>query len=190
MRRLTPSRGRSSTQPRIRPTRPPSEKRSVELGVRFNTAGAEAVAAIRFYRTAGNLGPHTATLWSAGGAVLATASIPRGETTGWQRVPLARPVSVVPNTTYTASYRASTGSYTYSLGTFSGGKTVSRPPLTAVAGVYSYADGVPTRTWNGSNYFVDVEFSAAPVATPAPAVTTAPAPKPTATAPASDAERR
>ncbi len=140
---------------------------SVEVGVKVLPNQAGSVTAIRFYKGAGNTGTHVVHLWSAAGALLATATASGETATGWQTVPLASPVAVTAGTTYVASYRATVGRYSVDEGYFTGAARTSGP-LTAPAstaasgnGVYTYAAGTtfPSSTYKGSNYWVDVVFS-------------------------------
>jgi hypothetical protein len=50
-----------------------NDPNSLELGVKFKTAAAGTITGIRFYKGPQNTGTHVANLWSATGALLATA---------------------------------------------------------------------------------------------------------------------
>src|SRR5262249_26363030 len=71
---------------------------SVELGVRFQSDVAGLISGIRFYKSAGNLGPHTVSLWTTSGAVLARATGTAETAAGWQQVLFSTPVAIVSNT--------------------------------------------------------------------------------------------
>ena len=51
-----------------------SDPNAVELGVKFTTDVNGFITGIRFYKGTGNTGTHVGNLWSAGGALLATAT--------------------------------------------------------------------------------------------------------------------
>jgi hypothetical protein len=86
-----------------------------------------------------------------------------GETAGgWQTAPLSTPLAIDAGATYTVSYLAPVGHYSYTPAYFTQPRTSG--PLTAEAttnGRYLYgpAGGVPIYSWNATNYFVDVVFA-------------------------------
>lgn len=141
-----------------------SDHESIVLGMRFTPTVAGEVRAIRFYKSAANTGTHTGYLWGSGSDPLATVTFSNESAVGWQRAELSTPVQLVAGQTYTVSYVAPTGNYTYQSGAFAAG--LSNGPLTAPAagnGAYLYAaSGRPTQSYNATNYFVDVEFVASP----------------------------
>ena len=144
-----------------------SDSSAVELGVKFQSSTAGTITGVRFYKGAGNTGTHTGSLWSASGALLATATFSGESATGWQTVTFASPVSVTAGTTYIASYHTTVGHYAGDQNYFSTASTVNGP-LTAFAttgvsggnGVYHYGTGgvAPTDTYLATNYWVDVVF--------------------------------
>jgi hypothetical protein len=151
----------------------------IELGVKFRSSSAGTITAIRFYKASQDGNTHTVSLWSASGALLGSGTSTSETASGWQEVALASPVAITANTTYVASYHASPGYYVATTGYFT--SAVTNGPLTALAdgtdgqnGLYKYgAAGFPTQSYNKSNYWVDVVFSASssgPDTTP-PAVT-------------------
>ena len=132
---------------------------SIELGVRFTADRAGQVAGVRFYKGPSNTGMHTGTLWSSTGTTLATGTFQNESAGGWQTLLFPAPVAVTAGTVYTASYHAPNGNYSYASGFFVGGRDA--PPLHASAdnGSYQYgAGGLPTNTYNSTNYYVDVIF--------------------------------
>ena len=165
----------------------------LEIGVKFRAQQAGWITGLRFYKGSLNAGPHVGHLWSAAGALLATASFAGESASGWQEIALAAPVAIAANTTYVASYH-SNAFYAFDVSYFGAG--VDRPPLRALAdgedgpnGVYQYgAAGFPTQTYNASNYWVDVRFETAePVDETPPTVSSvAPANASTGVALASD----
>ena len=107
-----------------------------------------------------------ASLWSAGGTRLATATFTGETATGWQQVNFATPVAISANTVYVASYHTTVGYYSYNSGYFAT-KGADNGTLHALAsgvsgsnGVYAYGSSslFPSQTWNNSNYWVDVVF--------------------------------
>jgi hypothetical protein len=134
---------------------------SVTLGVKFQSSIGGTVTAIRFYKGTLDLGPHAVALWDANGTLLAKATSSSETLSGWQQVNLASPVSISPNTTYTAAFD-SNGFYSVNGGYFS--SSLTSGPLTAPArnnGVYAYGNSssFPTASYNSTNYWVDVVFS-------------------------------
>jgi len=132
---------------------------SVELGVRFTPSRNGTVTAVKFYKAAANTGTHTGTLWSSTGTALATGTFAGESASGWQTLTFATPVNVTAGTTYTASYLAPVGHYSVNQNYFA--SAVTNGPLTAPSsgnGVYQYGAGgvVPTSSYLGSNYWVDV----------------------------------
>lgn len=148
---------------------------SVEVGVRFRADVAGTLNGIRFFKGTTNTGRHTAHLWSAGGALLASATFTAETASGWQTVRFASPIALQANTFYVASYHTNVGHYAATNGYFTG-KGVDRAPLHAPADGVSGANGVyryggvafPNQTYRGSNYWVDVVFKANGTTTPPP----------------------
>ena len=138
---------------------------AVELGVRFRSDNAGFITALRFYKGAGNSGPHAGNLWTDTGTLLASATFSNESATGWQQVTLPAPVPVQANTTYVASYHTSAGFYS-SDNDFFATAGVDAAPLHApqdgvqgANGVYKYgASGFPSFTFRSTNYWVDVVF--------------------------------
>jgi hypothetical protein len=156
---------------------------AVELGVKFKADSNGFIQSLRFYKSAANTGTHTATLWSASGQVLATATFTNETASGWQQVDFANPVAVTAGTTYIASYHTNVGHYSKTPDYFTT-LGVDSGPLHALAngasggnGVYVYgASAFPTNTFQSSNYWVDVVLSTTPVADTTPPTVTAMSP--------------
>ncbi|MCW2820185.1 MAG: hypothetical protein JWR42_2972, partial [Marmoricola sp.] len=133
----------------------------VELGVSFTSSSAGSATGVRFYKGTGNGGTHAGTLWAAGGTRLATVTFTGETASGWQQASFASPVALTAGTTYVVSYYAPRGHYAVTGGFFS--QPWVSGPLTAPGtgnGRYRYGSGgvVPTSSYNGGNYFVDVLF--------------------------------
>ncbi|WP_139416724.1 N,N-dimethylformamidase beta subunit family domain-containing protein [Agromyces laixinhei] len=157
---------------------------AVELGVKFRSDVAGQVVGIRFYKTSGNSGAHTGTLWSATGQPLATVTFAAESATGWQEAAFSAPVTIEPGATYVASYHTTTGRY--ATGSSFANAGVDHPPLHALQegvdgsnGVYMYGPGgiFPANSWNSANYLVDVLFSSAVPEDAAPPTVTATGPQ-------------
>ncbi|PXA65709.1 DUF4082 domain-containing protein [Cryobacterium arcticum] len=136
-----------------------SDQRMATLGVRFTSSVAGTVSGVKFYKSAGNTGTHTGSLWSSTGTRLATATFADESTSGWQTVTFGTPVPITAGTEYLASYSSPTGTYSATLGDYTGAG-ISRGPLTAGngAGAYTYADAFPGSD-SAANYLVDVVFN-------------------------------
>ncbi len=139
---------------------------SIEVGVKFRSSVNGYITGIRFYKLQSNTGPHTGSLWSAGGALLATATFTNETQEGWQTVKFASPVFITANTTYTASYFAPYGQFSGTPAAFNTAG-ITNGPLTLLQdgvdggnGVFKYGVGgvFPDDSFNGTNYWVDVTF--------------------------------
>lgn len=138
----------------------------VELGVKFKSDVDGYITAIRFYKGAGNTGPHVGNLWNSSGNLLATANFTSETASGWQQVNFSTPVPISANTLYIASYHTNVGHYGFDVNYFAA--AWNRSPLHAPAsastggnGVYAYgaSSTFPNNTFNATNYWVDVVFS-------------------------------
>jgi hypothetical protein len=128
-----------------------------ELGTKIKVNSAASLTAIRFYKDAGETGTHTATMWSAGGSVVATATFTGETASGWQEAPLSTPIALTPGSTYTISVGFNTR---FVMTANALGSALTSGPLQTVAdganGVIGDAAGVfPTASWANSSYFVD-----------------------------------
>jgi hypothetical protein len=145
------------------------DTKSVEVGVKFRADASGRVAGVRFYKLATNTGPHTGSLWTSTGTLLATATFTGESASGWQQVNFSTPVAISANTTYVVSYHTN-GRYAADQNFFNG-KGADRGPLHALAsgvsgnnGVYTYGSGTmfPTSSYNSTNYWVDAVYSTGP----------------------------
>ena len=84
---------------------------AVEVGVKFYSDVGGAIKGIRFYKSTANTGPHTGSLWSSDGTLLATANFTNETASGWQQVNFATPVSILKDTIYVASYHTNSAHY-------------------------------------------------------------------------------
>jgi hypothetical protein len=140
----------------------------VELGVKFRSDIAGYIHGIRFHKARTNTGTHVGHLWTSNGTRLATATFTNETASGWQQVNFSTPVAISANTIYVASYHTTKGNYSYDMNYFAN-KGADNAPLHALRngvlganGVYTYgpAGSFPTYTWNSTNYWVDVVFTA------------------------------
>ena len=138
------------------------DDKSVELGVRFNTASSGWITAIRFYQGPENTGQHFGSLWSSTGLQLARVSFGGTLSTGWQEAQFSAPVRVESGSDYTASYLAPNGRYSADADALSQSIPKVTNSLTAFQGVYSYDGGYPELTTRNTNYYVDVVFTTTP----------------------------
>ena len=172
----------SAWSPTATPTNPSvNDPSAVELGVKFRTDIDGFITGVRYYKGANNTGIHIGNLWNSGGTLLATATFTGESATGWQQVNFSTPVAVTANTVYVASYFAPNGNYAGD-NDFFASNGVSNPPVNLLQngvsggnGVYRYGatSGFPTSTFQSSNYWVDVVFTASTGPdTTAPTVTT------------------
>ena len=125
------------------------------LGVRFSSIAAGTVTGVRFYKSAGNTGTHTGTLFTASGQQLATVTFANESTSGWQTANFNQPVSITANTEYVMAYKSTTGSYSATVNGFGPGLSVGNLRTGSDAGAYSYTNDFPGNRSNAS-YLVDV----------------------------------
>jgi hypothetical protein len=135
---------------------------AIELGVKFTPATNGFITGIRYYKSAANTGTHTGSLWSPTGQLLATATFTGEGTSGWQQVTFSSPVAVTAGTTYVAGYHTNTGHYSVTRSYFNSPSTIGPLNIPASGGLYLYgAGGMPTHSYQASNYWVDVVFAPA-----------------------------
>jgi len=117
---------------------------------------AYSITGIRFYLPANVTSTYTVSLWSSTGVKLATATgSPTSTTAGWRTVNLATPVQITANTTYVASVRALTASYSSSPLSFLLSYTNGTFTVPSLGGTSASTDVFPTAS-STTNYFVDV----------------------------------
>jgi Domain of unknown function (DUF4082) len=153
------------------PTTPAEDDRhAVELGVRFSAAQSGTILGVRYYKSAQNTGPHTGSVWTAGGKKLATATFSNESRSGWQTVKFATPVTVNANQTYVASYHTNAGYYAQQQWTFARQSKIGNSMVAGSAGVFQYGGSAfPVGTWHDATYYVDVLFQpsgSAPASSP------------------------
>ncbi len=155
---------------------------AVNLGLEFAANADGYINGIRFYQTPADSGVKYVDLWTAQGALVASASVntsgglagnPAGGTSGnpWREVDFAQPAFIQAGQVYIASYYTQTGNYADDVGYFSRYSIYSTPSLsqvsgigttlTALGGVYNYgqAPAFPNAVFDESNYWVDLSFT-------------------------------
>jgi Domain of unknown function (DUF4082) len=138
----------------------------VELGVKFRSDVAGVVTGIRFYKGTSNTGSHTGSLWSGGGALLATGTFVGESASGWQEMRFTNPVAISADTTYVASYHTAAGFYSITQGFFAGSGVDNNPLHALQDGIdgpnglfrYSLTPAFPNQSFDTTNYWVDVLF--------------------------------
>ena len=142
---------------------------AVELGVKFKADANGTITGVRFYKSSNNTGTHVGNLWTASGALLASATFTGETASGWQQVTFSSPVAITANTVYVASYHTNVGHYSVDQNYFANAG-VDNPPLHALQNNASGFDGVfvyssssvfPSQGYLASNYWVDVVFAPA-----------------------------
>lgn len=173
-------------QPANAPANPNgNDGQGIVVGMRFQSAEAGFVTAIRYYKGANFTGTRTGHLWNAAGIELASVTFSGETASGWQQASLSNPVAINANEIYVVGYHSPNGDYGYTDNFFTA--PVVNGPLSAPAdnppgspnGVYGYSATpiFPSQTYQASNYWVDVvfELSVGPDITPPVVLNTAPA---------------
>lgn len=140
---------------------------AVELGVKIRSDVSGYVTGVRFYKNSADQSSHSGSLWTSSGVLIATGTFTNETGSGWQQLNFAKPVAITPHTTYVASYHTSSGyyhalNYFSAQGVDSGAIHALRTGVDGSDGLYWYGGGgiFPKLTYQNSNYWVDVVFSA------------------------------
>jgi len=153
------------------PYNPIDDANPVTIGVKFWSSVPGTISGIRFYRAIASPQGYVAKLYTADGALLGSVTLAQesGLLPGWQEADFASPISISANTTYVAAYYCPVGQGAFDDGGLTNG--VTNGPLTAPAGdavggngVYDYGNVFPSRSYDDSNYYVDIAFSPAATA--------------------------
>jgi len=156
---------------------------SSEAGVKFRADVDGKITGIRFFKTVGNSGTHTGSLWTANGIRLASATFVNESASGWQQVNFASPVSITADTTYVASFH-SNGHYAVDIDYFRYDQ-FANTPLRALKdgfdgpnGLYVYGSqtAFPNLTFKSANYWIDVVFTQGSDVTPPTVISRTPGP--------------
>jgi methionine-rich copper-binding protein CopC len=155
---------------------------ALEVGLKFRSSATGLISGVRFYKGTGNAGTHVGHLWNSSGTLLGTVTFSNETASGWQQADFATPIAIAPNTSYVISYYAPTGHYASNSAYFASSATTNGA-LTALDntssggnGVYRYGagGGFPASSYNATNYWVDVVFSANSDTTPPTITSTSP----------------
>ena len=161
---------------------------AVTVGLKFDSTTYGVVDGISFYKSGTNTGTHVGMLWTSTGTLLAQATFTNETASGWQYVQFSKPVPIIPNTTYVASYYAPNGHNSEDNGALDPNplptlqpSNADAPPLHAVHntpanpdGVWIAGQGFPTTgdiNPGGDNFGVDVLFTPQPAPGPATSLT-------------------
>jgi hypothetical protein len=136
-------------------------RNGLELGTKFRTSAAVQITGVRIYRA--DPASLQASLWTSEGTLLARGTFADKSGNGWQDMSFAEPVTIVPGSTYIASYFSPATKYAFQYGYFADEpRTVG--PITALKsvdgspnGVHCYEDAacsVPVRGHRDSSYWV------------------------------------
>ena len=136
-----------------------------ELGVKFQPDTNGWISGVRFYKSAGNTGTHTGSLWTDTGTLLATGTFTNETASGWQTLEFPTAVQVNADQTYVAGYYAPNGHYAADQNYFANGG-YDNSPLHALSnaadggnGLYNAgSSGFPTSSYDATNYWVDPIF--------------------------------
>lgn len=135
---------------------------NVSLGTKFQSAAAGDITGIRLY--VGNGAPTVGAIYSIGGVQLASVSL-TGLSTGYNVVNLASPLAIVASTLYVTVIYWPGGEYPVTNNFFNSDLVngdLTAPGSPTANGVYNYGTGIafPTSSYQQSNYFSDIEFTA------------------------------
>lgn len=132
-----------------------------ELGMKFRSAKAGQITAIRYWKAASESGTHIGKIWTASGSTLATVTFASETASGWQVGELSTSLSIEANTTYLVSVNCNSH---YAVTPNQLAPSVTNLDLSSVAdgnnGVFGNPNSLPNNSWNNSNYFRDVVFVA------------------------------
>ena len=131
-----------------------------ELGVKFTSAVAGHLNAIRFWKASKETGTHVGHIWSASGQLLASVAFASETSSGWQQQSLSTPLAVNANTVYVVTVNTGNTYYVDTNNAFAA--KVSNHNLSSVIGnngVFGPVGKFPTSSWHASNYFRDVVFT-------------------------------
>ena len=148
-------------------TAPGAEASELELGVRFFADVDVLVTAVRFFKATGNDGTHVGRLWRSDGTLLGSVAFTGETATGWQQANFAVPIRVPQGAVHVVSYHSQTGVYSRTPGGLHAGRdrgALHAPRSTQGGnGVFSYGPAsLPTQTFDGTNYWVDLIVVPAP----------------------------
>ncbi|MBS9386956.1 MAG: DUF4082 domain-containing protein [Dolichospermum sp. BR01] len=130
-----------------------------ELGMKFTSAKAGQIQAIRYYKSPSEIGTHVGRIWSSTGTLLASVTFTNETASGWQQQALSTPVTIPANTTYVVSVNTN-GYYTDTPNGFA--TAITNGDLTAPVGAGVYNETIsafPSQVYQNENYFRDIVFA-------------------------------
>jgi hypothetical protein len=138
------------------------------LGTVFRSSVDGQITGIRFYKATDNFSPHTVALYDEASETLLASKVTAGETaSGWQYQAFDTPVDISAGTLYIAAYHTPNGHYSRDANFFtSSGHTNGSLEAVAASVVPNGRYGgssvlvFPSSSFNDTNYWVDVEFTA------------------------------
>ena len=162
-----------------------NDNQPLELGEKFTVNQVGTITQLKYYRApadAGDTDVRTLHLWDGDGTLLGSVTISSNPgQSGWQSADLSTPIAILPNQTYTVSYRTN-DNYLTLFNFFDTSDTDPYGVLSSPAspfgagngtngnGVFQYGSELvyPTNTYKNSNYWVDVAFDPADASTDLP----------------------
>lgn len=132
-----------------------------ELGMKFQSAKAGKITAIRYWKAASEIGTHVGKIWTLTGSnPLAEVAFSNETASGWQQQQLSTPLIIQSNTIYIVSVNINGFFAVTNNGLAS---SVINGNLSSVAdssnGVFGTPGVLPTNSYQNSNYFCDVVFA-------------------------------
>jgi len=132
-----------------------------ELGMKFRSAKAGQITAIRYWKAPSETGNHVGKIWSSTGSLLTSVAFANETASDWQQQVLSTPLNIQANTTYVVSVNINSH-YVSSTNGLAG--SIVNGDLSSVAdgnnGIFGNPSSFPTNSWQNSNYFRDVVFAA------------------------------
>jgi hypothetical protein len=139
-----------------------SSAMNYELGMRFVSDASGQITAIRFWKVAGEGDSHIGRIWR-GGVQVASVTFMNETASGWQQQALASPLPVSAGVEHIVSVNTTNNKFA---ATVSGlAAEIRSGNLVAPGGangVFNFPGLLPNSTYQNSNYFRDVVFSANP----------------------------
>ncbi|HEU0016723.1 MAG TPA: DUF4082 domain-containing protein [Longimicrobium sp.] len=127
-----------------------------QVGTVFTTDDTVKVIAFRFYKAPGEIGLHTARLFTSSGTLLGSRSFTNETPWGWQKTSLTAPFNISPGTyvvtVNTNAYQVKTGAY------FLYNGPIVRHHLTATGGSYGQPIHSFPSSGSSSAFFVDMIY--------------------------------
>ena len=114
---------------------------------------------LRFYKSPGETGTHTAKVWNDAGGLIASVTFTNESASGWQTQVLPTSLTLQAGQTYVLSVNANSRYVFTAAGLQTARTSGSVRTVVGANGVYALTGGeFPTQTYNASDYFVDMQF--------------------------------